>query len=63
MCEQSKTAADLDPVIEEYKKHVDVTLIRENVRLTVDQRFQQLIKMQQFAEELKGAGRKVQERE
>jgi len=32
--------ADLDPVIEAYKKDVDVTLIRENLRLTVDQRFQ-----------------------
>jgi hypothetical protein len=62
MREQSKTAADLDPVIEEYKKHVDVTLIRENLRLTVDQRFQQLMKMQQFAQELQDAGRKARER-
>ena len=37
--------ADLDPVIEAYKKDVDVTLIRENLRLTVDQRFQQLMKL------------------
>ena len=62
MPEQSKPATDLDPVIEAYKKHVDVTLIRENLRLTVDQRFQQLMKLQQFAEELQGAGRKAQER-
>jgi len=41
---------DLDPVIEAYKKDVDVTLIRENLRLTVDQRFQQLMKLQEFAE-------------
>ena len=63
MRKQSKIAVDLDPVIEAYKKHVDVTLIRENLRLTVDQRFQQLMKMQQFAEELQVAGRKAQERE
>jgi hypothetical protein len=63
MPEQNKPVADVDPVIEEYKKHVDVTLIRENLRLTVDQRFQQLMKMQQFAEELQGARRKAQERE
>jgi hypothetical protein len=31
--------ADRDPVIEAYKKDLDVTLIRENLRLTVDQRF------------------------
>src|SRR5262245_11195286 len=51
--------ADLDPVIEAYKKDVDVTLIRENLRLTVDQRFQQLMKMQRFAEELQQAGQKA----
>jgi hypothetical protein len=51
--------AALDPVIEAYKKHVDVTLIRENLRLTVDQRFQQLMKLQQFAEQLRCAGRKA----
>jgi len=53
---------DLDPVIEAYKKGVDVTLIRENLRLTVDQRFQQLMKLQQFAEDLHRAGRKARER-
>ena len=50
---------DLDPVIEAYKKDVDVTLIRENLRLTVDQRFQQLMKLQQFAADLRRAGRKA----
>lgn len=50
---------DLDPIIEAYKKDIDVTLIRENLRLTVDQRFQQLMKLQQFAEELRRAGRKA----
>jgi hypothetical protein len=48
----------LDAVIEAYKKDVDMTLIRENLRLSVDQRFQQLMKLQQFAEELHRAGRK-----
>ena len=48
-----------DAVIEAYKKDVDVTLIRENLLLTVDQRFQQLMKLQQFAEELQRAGRKA----
>jgi hypothetical protein len=52
-------ATDLDPVVEAYKKDIDVTLIRENLRLTVDQRFQQLMKMQKFAEELQRAGRKA----
>ena len=55
----AKTATGLDAVIEAYKKDVDITLIRENLRLTVDQRFQQLMKLQQFAEELRRAGRKA----
>ena len=59
MSEQTKPERDLDPVIEAYKKGIDVTLIRENLRLTVDQRFQQLMKMQEFAEELRRAGRKA----
>jgi len=50
---------DLDPVIEAYKKDVDITLIRENLRLTVDQRLEQLMKLQQFAEELQRAGKEI----
>ena len=57
--EQDIRGRDLDPVIEAYKKDIDVTLIRENLRLTVDQRFQQLMKLQQFAEDLRRAGRKA----
>ena len=57
-----EAGTDLDPVIEAYKKDVDVTLIRENLRLTVDQRFEQLKKLQQFAEDLQRAGRKVREK-
>ena len=55
----NKRESGLDAVIEAYKKDVDVTLIRENLRLTVDQRFQQLMKLQQFAKELQRAGRKA----
>jgi hypothetical protein len=45
-----------DAVIEAYKRDVDRTLIRENLRLTVEQRFDALMKLQQFAEELRRAG-------
>ena len=57
--QKDKTSGGLDAVIEAYKKDVDVTLIRANLRLTVDQRFQQLMMLQQFAEELQRAGRKA----
>jgi hypothetical protein len=51
-----------DPVIEAYKKDVDRTLIRENLRLTVDERFHQLMKLQQFAEDLRRAGKEAESR-
>jgi len=60
--DRAEAGNDLDPVIEAYKKDIDVTLIRENLRLTVDQRFQQLMKLQQFAEDLHRAGRKAREK-
>ncbi len=49
----------VDPVIEAYKKDVDRTLIRENLKLTVEQRFEQLMAHQAFAEEIQRAGRAV----
>jgi len=35
--EQEKPTTDHDLVIEAYKKDIDLTLIRENLRLSVDQ--------------------------
>jgi hypothetical protein len=55
----AREKSGLDAVIEAYKKDVDVTLIRENLRLSVDQRFEQLMKLQEFAEDLRRAGRKA----
>ncbi len=42
-----------DPVIEAYKKDVDRTLIRENLKLTVDERVQRLIAALHLADELR----------
>lgn len=41
-----------DPVIEAYKKDVDRTLIRENLRLTFEERLESLMRLQEFADEL-----------
>ena len=49
---------DRDPVIEAYKKDIDRTLIRENLKRTPEQRLLQLMKLQEFAEELQAAGRR-----
>jgi hypothetical protein len=48
-----------DPVIEAYKKDIDRTLIRENLKLTVEQRCEQLLELQRFAVELQRAGREA----
>ena len=48
-----------DPVIEAYKKDVDRTLIRENLKLTPEQRLDKLMQLQEFAEELRRAGREA----
>ncbi len=46
-----------DAVIEKYKRDIDRTLLRENLRRTVDERFRQLMELQKFADELRGASR------
>jgi hypothetical protein len=45
-----------DPVIEFYKKDVDRTLIRENLKRTPEERLRNLIQHQRFAVELWRAG-------
>ena len=44
---------DPDPVIEAYKKDVDRTLIRENLKLTVQQRLEQLMSLVGFIEDVR----------
>lgn len=48
-----------DPVIEAYRAGVDRSLIRENLRLTPEQRLLKLMELQRLAEELRKAGRKA----
>jgi hypothetical protein len=51
--------ADRDPIIEAYKKDIDRTLIRENLKLTVDERFRQAMALMRFADEMRRAGREA----
>ena len=46
-----------DPVVAEYRRHLDLTLIRKNLRLSPEERFRQLMALQRFARELQRAGR------
>ena len=41
---------DPDPVIEAYKKEVDRTLLRENLKLTAGKRIEKMISVLRFAE-------------
>lgn len=47
---------DPDPVVEAYKQHVDRSLIRENLKRSVEERLEALMQLQRFAEELRRAG-------
>ena len=48
-----------DATIEAYRDGVDLTLIRRNLALSVDERFEQLMSLQQLAEELRAAGKRA----
>ena len=45
-----------DPVVELYKKGIDRTLLRANLKLTVTERFRRAMAHARFADELRRAG-------
>ena len=51
-----------DPVIEAYKKDIDRTLVRQNLKLTVEERFREAMALARFASELQRAGREARAR-
>lgn len=46
----------MQPSIEDHMKDIDRSLIRENLRLSVTERFEKLMELQRFAAELRRAG-------
>ena len=48
-----------DPIIEYYKQFVDVSLLRENLKLTPEQRIRKMMELGRFAEELRRAGKEA----
>jgi hypothetical protein len=52
----------MDEILDLYMRDVDRTLLRENLKLTPTQRFEQLMAMQRFVEELQRAGRDARKR-
>jgi hypothetical protein len=57
--DEGKLLIERDPVVEAYKKDIDRTLLRENLKLTVEERLRNLMKLQRFAEEMRQAGRRA----
>ena len=51
----ASVSLDPSPVIEAYKKDVDRTLIRENLRLSVEERAKKMIAALHFAEQVRGS--------
>ncbi len=56
---KERAAEDRDPVVEAYKKDIDRTLIRENLKLSVEDRFRKAMALMHFAEEMRRAGREA----
>lgn len=48
-----------DPIVELYKRDIDRTLLRANLKLTVTERFQRAMEHARFADELRRAGREL----
>jgi hypothetical protein len=51
--------SSLDDVIDVYKKDVDVTLLREALKMTPDQRVRKMVELLRFTERLREAGKKT----
>ena len=63
MVDAKKCAVEFhDPVVSAYRAHVDRSLIQKNLKLSVEERFLQLMELQRFAVELREAGRQASAR-
>jgi hypothetical protein len=60
---ETDTVLPPDPVIEAYKKDVDRTLIRENLKLTFEQRLENLERLEEFSNEIRRAVVEANKRE
>lgn len=55
MDDERRVKPQPDPVVDAYRAGIDETLLVENLRLTVEQRFEKWMALQRFAEELRRA--------
>jgi transcriptional regulator with XRE-family HTH domain len=52
-----------DPVVDAYKRDIDRTLLRENLKKTADQRIRSLAKQQDFMREVRRATKKAKRKQ
>jgi len=57
-----KTETYRDPLVEVYKRDVDRTLLRENLKLTFEQRAEKHARALQMVEELRRAGKAMRQK-
>ena len=51
--------SSIDDIIDVYKRDIDVSLIRERLKRSIEERLEDLMELQRFAEELREAGRRA----
>ena len=51
--------SSIDRIIELYKRDIDRTLLREQLRKTPNERVRELVELERFAAELRAAGEKA----
>ena len=59
MAAERDSGATKDPVVEAYKRDVDRTLLRENLKKTPHERVLALIALQKLAREAREAGKRL----
>ena len=59
MDEVERAPLEADPVIEAYKKDVDRSLLRENLKRSVEERLRDLMRLQRFSEQWRQAARRT----
>jgi len=57
---ESSPSDRVDEEIAAFLPDIDLTLIRENLRLSITERFENLMSLQRFAEELRNGMKEVQ---
>lgn len=56
---EPRSRSSIDDIVELYKRDVDRTLLRENLKLTPDERVRKMVAVVRFAGVVREAGRKA----